>query len=109
MDNDLNTPGAVDLLFTLVRNGNKAMAIDDDETAGRAAAAVAEICKAVGLELEGADLRPIPDDMLALAAERDVARRDRDWGRSDELRPQLQERGYIVEDGPAGTQLRRRP
>ncbi|MGZ4758009.1 MAG: cysteine--tRNA ligase, partial [Acidimicrobiales bacterium] len=71
MDNDLNTPGAVDLLFTLVRNGNKAMAIDDDETAGRNAAAVAEICKAVGLELEGADLRPIPDDMLALAAERD--------------------------------------
>ncbi|MGZ4706177.1 MAG: cysteine--tRNA ligase [Acidimicrobiales bacterium] len=109
MDNDLNTPGAVDLLFTLVRNGNKAMAIDDDETAGRNAAAVAEICKAVGLELEGADLRPIPDDMLALAAERDEARRARDWGRSDALRQQLQERGYIVEDGPAGTQLRRRP
>ena len=109
MDNDLNTPGAVDLLFTLVRTGNKAMAIDDDETAGRAAAAVAEICKAVGLELEGADLRPIPDDMLALATERDAARRDRDWGRSDALRQQLQERGYIVEDGPAGTQLRRRP
>ncbi len=36
MDDDLNTPGAVDLLFTLVRTGNKAMAIDDDETAGRA-------------------------------------------------------------------------
>ncbi len=47
--------------------------------------------------------------MLALAAERDAARRDRDWGRSDDLRQQLQERGYIVEDGPAGTQLRRRP
>ena len=42
-------------------------------------------------------------------AERDDARRDRDWGRADALRQQLQERGYIVEDGPAGTQLRRRP
>jgi len=109
MDNDLNTPGAVDLLFTLVRRGNKAMAIDDDQSAASYAAAVGEICKAVGLELEGADLRPIPDDMLALASERDQARDARDWGRSDALRQQLQERGYIVEDGPAGTQLRRRP
>jgi cysteinyl-tRNA synthetase len=109
MDHDLNTPGAVDLLFTLVKRGNKALAIDDDTDAATAAATVHQICTAVGLELEGADLRPIPDDMLALAAERDVARRDRDWGRSDALRQQLQERGYIVEDGPAGTQLRRRP
>jgi cysteinyl-tRNA synthetase len=109
MDNDLNTPGAVDLLFTLVKQGNKALAIDDDLSAAATAATVHQICAAVGLELEGADLRPIPDDMLALAAERDEARQARDWGRSDALRQQLQERGYIVEDGPAGTQLRRRP
>jgi cysteinyl-tRNA synthetase len=109
MDHDLNTPGAVDLLFTLVKRGNKALAIDDDTDAATAAATVHQICTAVGLELEGADLRPIPDDMLALAAERDQARQARDFDRSDALRQQLQERGYIVEDGPAGTQLRRRP
>ena len=50
MDNDLNTPGAVDLLFTLVRQGNKALAIDDDSSAAATAATVHQICAAVALD-----------------------------------------------------------
>ena len=42
-----------------------------------------------------------------LVARRDAARAARDWGLADELRDQLGARGWLVEDGPDGTVVRR--
>ena len=48
------------------------------------------------------------DEMLALVAERDAARADKDYARSDELRARLQALGLEVMDTPEGTSVRRR-
>src|SRR5438046_1777706 len=48
------------------------------------------------------------EDVLALANERDVARRERNWKRSDELRNALADKGVIVEDGAQGQKLKRK-
>ena len=50
---------------------------------------------------------PIPAEVLARAKERDQARADKDWARADGIRAELQAEGWIVEDGPEGTTIRR--
>jgi cysteinyl-tRNA synthetase len=100
MDDDLGTPAAMALVFDLVTRANTS----DD---GAAAAAVFELCGAVGLELR-TESAAIDDDALALARERDDARAAKDWARADALRDKLVAMGYEVADTPTGTALRRR-
>ncbi len=119
MDDDLNTPGAVSLLFTLVRRGNQALDADDDTGAADILATVRQITSAVGLEVaspsSGAsgvgtpgedDPSGVSPEARALAVERDHARAAKEWDRADQLRDQLVALGYVVEDTPAGTQIR---
>jgi cysteinyl-tRNA synthetase len=100
MDDDLGTPAAIALLFDLVARANK-----DEDLA--AAAAAFSICEAVGLELH-AEVGEIAEDARAVARRRDEARAAKDWGTADALRDELSAMGYVVEDGPDGTELRPR-
>ena len=49
----------------------------------------------------------LPADIQALADERVQARKDKNWKRSDELRDQLKELGYTVEDTKEGQKVRK--
>ena len=63
----------------------------------------------LGLDLERAvreGAGGLPDDVQALVAERDAARRVRDFARSDEIRDRLTSMGYEVMDTPEGTRVR---
>jgi cysteinyl-tRNA synthetase len=44
--------------------------------------------------------------VLDIARQRDEARAAKDWARADALRDQLVADGWVVEDTPAGTQVR---
>jgi cysteinyl-tRNA synthetase len=46
-------------------------------------------------------------EIAGLIAERDAARRGKNFRRSDEIRAELAERGVALEDGPSGTTWRR--
>ena len=48
---------------------------------------------------------PPPDDVKSLVAEREAARSAKDFSASDELRDQIAERGWVVQDTPAGSVL----
>ena len=99
MDDDLNTPRARALLFDLVGRANR-----DGDLA--AAAAAREILAVVGLELrDSAD--EIDSLTAAKIAERDQARRDKDFATADRLRDELQAMGWVVKDTPEGTQVHR--
>jgi cysteinyl-tRNA synthetase len=103
MDDDLDTPGAVAVAFDLLKEARSA-------TGGRATALAAAAFNifedALGLPLRGA-LDDVPPEANAKAAARDAARAARDWAMADALRAELQADGWIVEDGPHGTTLRR--
>ena len=43
------------------------------------------------------------DEIVALVEQRDEARKNKDWAKSDQLRDQLKEMGVIIEDTPQGT------
>lgn len=47
----------------------------------------------------------IPKDIAALLAERESARKARSYDQADALRTQIENRGYLVEDGPTGPVL----
>jgi cysteinyl-tRNA synthetase len=99
MDDDFNSPPATAVLFDALRRANR----DEDEAA---AAAVFEMCRAVGLELR-ASADEVDSESAALARERDAARAARNFARADSIRDQLVAMGWTVEDTPEGTKLRR--
>jgi cysteinyl-tRNA synthetase len=105
MDDDLDTPRAVALLFTLAGRANQAADDGDVEAAARWAATVAEVAGAVGLELHG-EVGEVPEAITALARRRDDARAARDWTTADALRDEITAAGFVVEDTPAGTEVR---
>ncbi len=106
MDDDLDTPRVAAQLFELVRDVNSRLDAGDVPGAAPLAAAVWEICGAVGLELR-AEGDELPAEIAALVEEREAARRDRDFARADELRDRLGEEGWHVEDRAEGPEVRR--
>ena len=50
-----------------------------------------------------------PDHVLALAAERTAARAAKDFARSDELRAEIAEFGWVVKDTAEGVELTQKP
>jgi cysteinyl-tRNA synthetase len=105
MDDDLDTPAAMALLFTTVPRINSLLDADDPLLALPLIAALFSMVRAVGLELAFEE-DDVPDDVLALAAARDHARAAKDWARADELRDELVSAGWVVEDAPEGTRVR---
>jgi len=113
---DLNTAQALAAIFDLVRDVNTA--IDRGEFRQGDAAPVLEAMekfdaifailrdddadklKALGIEVGAATLSDA--DVEALIAERQAARKRRDFAASDRIRDQLAERGIIVEDSRDG-------
>ena len=47
----------------------------------------------------------LPEQIKAIADERFLARQNKDWAKSDELRDKLLALGYIVKDSKEGYQL----
>jgi cysteinyl-tRNA synthetase len=104
MEDDLDTPKAMALVFDTVRAANFAIDAGGDE-AGPLVAAVFEICSALGLDLSaGAD--EVPADVAAKAAALDAARAARDYAAADAIRDDLQADGWTVETTKDGTTVR---
>ena len=105
MDDDLDTPNAMALLFDTVRRAN--VALDDGDTAQAAslAAAVHNMTQAIGLVLKAEG--DIPAEVAAAVAALDAARSAKDFASADALRAQLQADGWLVETTKNGTSVRR--
>ena len=105
MDDDLDTPAAMALLFETVRTANTFIDAGDIAAASPVVASVNDMCSALGLELRrGVD---VPDDVLARAAALDEARGAREYSTADAIRAELQADGWTVETTKDGTTVRR--
>jgi cysteinyl-tRNA synthetase len=116
MDDDLNTSGAIAVVFDLVREANRML--DAGDVAGATAiraelAATAEILGVGGQEpaafLDAERRRTLvaagldEEEVAARIRERGEARAARDWKRADAVRDALADQGIVLEDGAEGT------
>ncbi len=114
---DLNVPGGLGVMFELLREMNAAM----DQEGGRAlGAADADLIReafeefdkvlgVVAVRRREEAAPPVPEEEVrALIDERRQARRDRQFGKADDIRAGLEARGVILEDSPTGTRWKRK-
>jgi cysteinyl-tRNA synthetase len=106
MDDDLDTARAVAVLFTIARKANELADAADLVAARASARLLTELAGAVGLALDGS-MAILDAPEAALARDRDVARSSGNYASADRLRDELVALGFIVEDTPEGTKLRR--
>jgi cysteinyl-tRNA synthetase len=123
MDDDLNTAGAVGLLFERVKEINKLLDTGHGEDGSahverlrrerRHLFLAARVLGLLGEEpaeffqkISTSPVRMDDDEIESLIRQRSAARADRDWAQADAIREQLQERGVVLEDGPKGTTWR---
>jgi cysteinyl-tRNA synthetase len=105
MDNDLDSPSAMALIFDAVRRANIAAESGDNTTTASLANAVHEMCNALGLKLRAGD--DIDDAIVERANALDAARKAKDFAQADAIRNELQAAGYVVETTKDGTRVRR--
>jgi cysteinyl-tRNA synthetase len=109
MDNDLDTPGAMALLFDTIRKANTAFDSGDEATGTYLAASVFELAGALGVSARSTESGS--DDATtaatATAAALDAARAAKDFSLADSLRAELQNDGWTVETTKAGTRIHR--
>jgi len=105
MDNDIDTPNAMAIIFDTVRRANIAIESGDFDACAALASAVHEMCNALGLVLRGGD--DIDAAIVERAKQLDAARVAKDFATADAIRIELQVAGYVVETTKAGTRVRR--
>ena len=105
IDEDLNTPGALALVFEALSRANTLADRGEMNQARDVALGLHALCGALGLALEGGEAT-VDAESAVLVASRDEARARRDWKEADRLRDELVQRGWTVEDTVAGTSIR---
>ena len=108
MDDDFNTPLAIAALHELVKAINTAR--DNNATDAQLQAAqgtLRELTGVLGLRLqEKTGSSEVEAQVNALIAERNEARKQKQWALSDQLRDKLKELGVTIEDSKDGTKWR---
>ncbi|MGI6005609.1 MAG: cysteine--tRNA ligase [Christensenellales bacterium] len=105
MDDDLNTAGAVGVIFDLVYYLNTTMG--DASTKGDIRSGLdmlKELCDVLGLLYK--ETQVSDPKVLELLEKRAAARAAKDWNASDALRDQLADLGYAVEDTAQGQKVK---
>ncbi|HRI89724.1 MAG TPA: cysteine--tRNA ligase, partial [Candidatus Hydrogenedentes bacterium] len=108
LDDDLNISGAIGAVFDFVRETNKLIDANTlgKEGAARALALLDRLNAVTGL-FDAAAKEAVPEAVTALVLERQQARRNKDFKRSDAIRDQLLADGWVIEDTSDGPRVKR--
>lgn len=100
LNNDLNTPQALAVMWELVKS---------DYPTSAKAESLLKMDKVLGLKLDGFIGKPleIPAEVQKLVDKREGARKAKDFKKSDELRDEIQNLGFEVEDTPRGSKVKK--
>ncbi|MBX9906490.1 cysteine--tRNA ligase [Patescibacteria group bacterium] len=109
LNDDLNTPGAIALLWEIVKDKNltpedkRATLLSFDETLvlGLSDIHKGDIARTLGV----VEIESLPDEVKELIALREAARTEKRWADADVLRQQINLLGYVVEDGANGAKV----
>jgi len=97
IDDDLNMPKALQVLWKLVR----------DEKAVGKIKTIGKMDEVFGLDLLKKEIEKVPSEIKRIADEREKARKEKNWGKSDELRDKLNNLGWEIADSNEGYKLKK--
>jgi cysteinyl-tRNA synthetase len=105
--NDLNASEAMSVLFEMIRKVNAFC--DQKKITADGAKKVLELLKRMDsvLGICSFTQEAVPADILALVEERKHARAAKDFKRSDAIRDELLQKGYVLEDSPSGARVKK--
>ena len=107
MDDDLNTADAISVIFELVKFANTTTTEGATKAYAKAVAdKLAMLADVLGIIVEQKeDL--LDDEIDALIAERQAARKEKNFARADEIRNLLLDKGIVLEDTREGVRWKR--
>ncbi len=108
MDDDFNTANAISELFELAKTAN--LYLESKQTSKKVILTfqdtITSLLSVLGIELEE-ESQLLDEEIDALIKEREVARKNRNFDRADEIRDQLAEMNIILEDTTQGIRWKR--
>jgi cysteinyl-tRNA synthetase len=107
LDDDLNLPQGVGLVFELIREANAALDADTVDQAAREELLALIDDVDAHLDVVRAEEPGLADEVERLIAERESARKARDFVRADQIRDELRGRGIALEDSKDGVRWHR--
>ncbi|KPN83365.1 MULTISPECIES: cysteine--tRNA ligase [Lactobacillaceae] len=107
MDDDFNAQNGIDCVYELAKLGNMYAQRPEvgKDTVNLIIAKLEKMASIFGVVFKEETLDD--DSVQALIDERNEARKNKDFARSDEIRDQLRDQGIILEDTAQGTRFRR--
>lgn len=107
MDDDFNTADAVSAVFEFVKYCNtNAAEGSSSEFLDNLSQRMEQLCDVLGIILEKEE-EVLDDEIEALIAERQAARKEKNFARADEIRALLSEKGIVLEDTREGVKWKR--
>lgn len=99
MNDDLNTPLALSVLYNLITKTNKKISENNlsVDVAKKMLTIFEKMNKVFGLRFSEKEIE-MPEDIKQLADARLEARKSKDFQKSDELRKEIGAKGYLIED-----------
>ncbi len=107
MDDDFNTADAISVLFDLIRDINSNVGINSSkELCEKALELIRELGLPLGI-LQKTTKGDLEDEIEALIAERQQARKDRNFALADKIRDDLKAKGIELLDTPQGVRWKK--
>jgi len=100
VNNDLDMPKALSIVWNMTRTKNKSA-----HNASKLSFLVNEMDKILGLDLFKKEKLEIPTNIKKLIQEREQARKNKNWTKSDQFRNKINSLGYQVEDTSKGSKI----
>jgi cysteinyl-tRNA synthetase len=97
LNDDLDTPRALTILWDVMK--------DENISPADKKATILDFEKVLGLGFDKLKAVEVPDEVLKLVEEREFARENKDFKKSDELRKKINSLGYEIKDTAEGPRL----
>ena len=109
MDDDINVQNGIAVVYELVKAANTYAQRSTVKQGALQAYKdkLAQLISIFGIKLVAQDNEIDDDKIKALIEERNEARRNKDFARSDQIRDELKKQGIILEDTPQGTRYKK--